>query len=123
MLPLASTSDLVRVITSAAANVLVHASWVDNNSGTITPDRTNTAAITTATTTTVVGSPGASTQRNVRGMFLRNTHASVDTDVTVDQTDGTNAETIIKATLRAGDSLVMSKSGRWYHYDANARLY
>ena len=49
MLILSSTSDLLRVTTSAAGDVDVHASWVDNASGTITPGRTNTAAITTAT--------------------------------------------------------------------------
>jgi len=52
MLILSSTSDIIRVVTSAAADVDVHASWVDNASGTITPGRTNTAPITTATTTT-----------------------------------------------------------------------
>jgi len=43
MLLLTSTSDLVQVVTGQAVTTDVHASWVDNASGTITPGRTNTA--------------------------------------------------------------------------------
>ena len=66
MLNLASTSDVLRVVTGAAADIDVHSSWVDLNGTTVTPGRTNTPAITTATTTTIVGSPAASTVRSVR---------------------------------------------------------
>ena len=59
MIILASTSDLIRVITSHAASIEVHTSYVDLNGTTVTPGRTNTL-ITTATTATIVGSPGAS---------------------------------------------------------------
>ncbi len=62
MIILASTSDLIRVVTSHAATIEVHASFVDLNGTTVTPGRTNTL-ISTATTTTIVGSPGASTVR------------------------------------------------------------
>lgn len=78
MLILSSTSDLVRVVTASAVDIDVHASWADNASGTVTPGRTNTL-ITTATTTSVVGSPAASTQRTVQYLSVRNTHASTPT--------------------------------------------
>lgn len=104
MLLLTSTSDLLQVVTGAAVAVDVHASWVDYASGTVTPDRTNTA-ITTATTTTVVGSPGASTQRNAKSLHLRNKDASASVDVTVRHTDGTTVIELIKISLAAGDSL------------------
>src|SRR3990167_2821576 len=107
MLLLASTSDLLRVVTSAAVTVDVHASWADLNSGTVTPGRTNTP-ITTATTTTVVASPGASTYRTVKSLYIRNRHATTACDVTVIHTDGTNAMELTKVTLSAGDTL---------HYD------
>ena len=122
MLLLTSTSDLVRVITSAAASIHVHASWVDNASGTITPDRTNTAAITTATTTTVVASPGASTQRNVRFLSVYN-NGTADCDVTVIHSDGTNIETLIKVPLRPGELLISTRLGRWIHYDFTGTRY
>lgn len=57
MLLLTSTSDILRVTTGTATTTIeIHASYIDNASGTITPGRTNTR-ITTATTTTVVASP------------------------------------------------------------------
>ena len=44
MIILASTSDLIRVITSHAATVEVHASYVDLNGTTVTPGRKNTVS-------------------------------------------------------------------------------
>jgi hypothetical protein len=106
VLLLGGTSDLLRVVTGQAVNVAVHASYVDNNTstGAITPGRTNTA-ISTATTTTVTGSPAASTIRNVKTLHVRNTHASSAVDVTVNHTDGTTSVDLYKVTLAAGESL------------------
>lgn len=62
MINLASTSDKLQVVTDVAgSDIRVHASWVDLNGTTVTPGRTNTPGITTATTTDVVASPAAST--------------------------------------------------------------
>ena len=49
MLLLTSTTDSVRVVTSAATNVEIHAAYADNNSGTVSAGRLDTN-ITTATT-------------------------------------------------------------------------
>lgn len=123
MLLLTSTSDLVRVVTDAAGDIEVHASYMDNNAGTITPGRTNTASITTATTTTVVGSPGSGEQRNVKHLNIRNNHASQAVLVTVFHTDGTNQEDLMEVTLLAGEALVFNQAGVWIHYDANGGMY
>lgn len=117
MLLLTSTSDIIRVVTGSAANLNVHASWVDNNAGTITPGRTNTAAITTATTTTTVGSPAASTQRNVKTLYITNNHATASTQVTVQHFDGTTSEDVAGCTLLAGEKLAMIEDGSWRHRD------
>jgi hypothetical protein len=110
MILLASTSDLLRIVTSQAVNTDVHTSWVDLNGTTVTPGRTNTA-ISTATTTTVVGSPGSSTYRTVKTLAIRNKHASTTQDVTVVHTDGTTAVELMIASLAAGECL---------HYDEHA---
>lgn len=110
MILLTSTSDLLRVTTSSTANIDVHASFVDLSGSTVTPGRTNTT-ISTATTTTVVGSPAASTQRTVKSLHIRNRHASSTNDVTVLHTDGTTSVELIKLTLAAGWVL---------HYDEGA---
>ena len=38
MMNLASTSDVLRIVTGAAADIRVHASWVDLSGTTVTPD-------------------------------------------------------------------------------------
>jgi hypothetical protein len=109
MIILAST-DLISLVTSAISSIDVHASWMDTvvTGGvvTVTPGRLNTAAITTATTTTVVAAPAASTYRNVKFLSVRNNHATVACDVTLQHNDGTLTKTIIKTTLQAGECLV-----------------
>jgi hypothetical protein len=110
VLLLTSTSDKIQVITSAVGDVEVHATWVDNASGTITPGRTNTPSITTAATTDVVASPAASTQRNVQSLVIRNAHASVSNTVTVRHTDGTTTVDVFRTTL-APDEVIQFLDG------------
>ena len=125
MLILASTSDIVRIVTSAAAQIEVHASYGDLtvSTGAVDLNRTNTAAITTATTTTVVPSPGSGVKRNVKHLNITNDHASVACVITVEHTDGTTAVEMISVTLLAGENMVLGEDGRWTHYDANGAVY
>lgn len=104
MLLLASTSDKLRLTTSAAINVDVHASYVDLNGSTVTPGRQNTA-ISTAATTDIVSSPGASTYRTVKTLTIRNRNASTVVKITLIHTDGTNAMQLVDVTLPAGFTL------------------
>lgn len=121
MLLLTSTSDLVRVVTSAVCDIEVHASYVDNNAGTITPGRTNTA-ISTATTTTVVASPGSGVQRNVKALQITN-NAATSVFVEVLHTDGTTPIELIGVTLLGGENLGFREDGSWIHRDANGAEY
>lgn len=123
MLLLTSTSDIIRVVTGSAADVDVHASWLDNTSGTITAGRTNTAAITTATTTTVVGSPASGAQRNVKHLNITNSHASVSTTVLVQHFDGTTSEDLMGVTLLPGENLIFTAEGEWTHHDVQGAEY
>lgn len=104
MILLTSTSDLLRITTSSTANIDVHASYVDLSGTTVTPARLNTT-ISTATTTTVVGSPASSTQRTVKTLFVRNRHATTSNDITILHTDGTTSVEFIKVSLLAGYTL------------------
>lgn len=121
MLLLASTSDLLRVVTSAAITTDVHASFVDVSGSTVTPGRTNTP-ITTVTTTTVVASPASSTYRTVKTLTVRNRHATTAQDVTIVHTDGTNAMELVKATLSAGDALHYDESNGFTVRDLFGRI-
>lgn len=119
MLLLASTSDLLRVVTSAASAVDVQANYADLLSGTVTPGRTNTA-ITTATTTTIVGSPGASTYRTVKQLSIRNKGGSTQI-VTVLHSDGTTICEVIEATLGPDCSLQYHEAAGWWVTDTQGR--
>lgn len=112
-----ATSDVIRVVTSAAATVSCYAAWGDLSGTTVTLGRTPTLIITAATTTIVPG-PAAATVRNVKSLVLSNTHASLTCVVTVEQFDGANVQRMIRFTLLAGESAVMIEDGRWFHRDS-----
>lgn len=117
MLLLTSTSDIIRVVTGAAVSTItVQTSYVDNASGTITPLRTNTN-ISTATTTTIVASPSASTQRNVKLISITNNNATTSCQVTVQHFDGTTSVDLMGVTLKAGENLICDENGNWHHHD------
>jgi hypothetical protein len=113
MLLLMPTTDKIQLISAQAATLDVHSSFVDYASGTITPGRTN-AAITTATTTDIVAAPGASTQRNAKTINVRNKHATLSCDVTVQHTDGTTVVELVKMTLSPGDTLEYIEGVGWF---------
>ena len=122
MLLLTSTSDIVRVITGAAvSSITVHTSYVDNASGTITPARTNTL-ISTATTTTIVAAPGASTQRNVKLISITN-NSAIACQVTVQHFDGTVSVDLMGVTVRAGENLIFDDVGNWKHHDTQGAAF
>lgn len=123
MLLLTSTSDIIRVVSGSAAQLEVHASWIDRTGTTDSPGRTNTPHITTATTTTVVGNPASSTSRNVKHLNITNDHASQSCVVTVEHYDGTTAIELMSFTLLPGENMIFSEEGRWTHRDAQGAQY
>jgi len=123
MLLLNSTADVLRLVTGAAANSIdVHASWVDLSGATVTPGRQNTV-ITTAATTTVVPAPGASTTRNLKGLYVTNDSAGTSCSVAVEHFDGTNTVEIIQFNLLPGENMAYREDGSWVHRDAQGAEY
>jgi hypothetical protein len=113
MILLTSTTDSIRLVTSDATNIDVHVSWIDMNGSTVTPGRTNTL-ISTATTTTIVAAPAASTVRNIKHISIRNRGTTTASNVTVvhRESGSTDAE-MIKSLLQPGNSLVYEEHSRW----------
>ncbi len=109
MLILYST-DVIRIVTDAAAAVDVHASWADNNAGAFAVGRTPTK-ITTATTTTIVAAPTTPAVRTVTRLNIRNTSTATTVTVTVEFYDGTNAIQLEKRVLGPGATLKFTKNG------------
>lgn len=123
MLLLTSTSDLVQVTTATATSTIeVHASYVDISGTTVTPLRTNTR-ITTATTTTIVGSPAASTQRNLKGLYVTNNSTGTSCSISVNHTDGTNNVELMQFVLLPGENMGYREDGSWVHHDAQGAEY
>lgn len=123
MLILASTSDIIRIVTgTAVTTITVHATWADNAAGSITPGRTNTG-ITGATTTTVVASPAGSTYRNVKLLSIANNSASTNTTITVQHYDGTTSIDLFTATLLAGETIYFTEYGGFFHCDSQGAKY
>lgn len=120
MLLLASTSDIIRVDTSGTANIDAHVSWVDKSGSTITPGRTNTT-ISSATTTTIAGSPAASTYRTIKTIHIRNRHATTANTITVEHFDGTTGVELISLSLLAGYVLHYDEGAGWEILDTLGR--
>jgi hypothetical protein len=125
---LKGTSDLIQITTGSAGDIEVHASWAVSTDGSpptlASFDSEAYASITTATTTTIVSGVASSTVK-LKTISIFNNHASVSNLVYCDNTDGTDTVVIAGSycTLLPKESLVMTESGIWLHYDANGALY
>lgn len=111
MIVLASTSDLLQIVTREAVTVDVQADWVDGVA-TATPGRTNTL-ISTATTTTVVAAPAGGVYRTIKTVHIRNRSATAAVKVTVVHTDGTTAVEMHACTIKPSGSLDYDERRGW----------
>ena len=122
MLILDGANDSLYVYPLFGSDVEVHASWVDNNAGTLTPGRTNTASITTATNTVVVAAPGSGVQRAIGFLSVRNNHASAVEGVYIAHYDGTEYTILCQCVLFPGGAVVLTNKGKFVRYTANAEV-
>ena len=122
MLLLASTSDLLTVVTSAATAVNVYAAYIDyDGTSTTTPGRRNTS-IAAITTTTVVASPGAGVTRNIKSLIVSNANATTSQEIQVRLTDGTTNVELCTITLAGGESLQYSEGNGFTILDPLGRI-
>lgn len=108
MIYLTATTDKLQLVTSAAATVDVVALYVEAVTSGLTgqnPGRQLTA-ITTATTTDILGAPGASNTRTLKQVTVRNKDATNQVDVTLlYNANGTTYE-LYKVTLLPGEAFI-----------------
>lgn len=123
MLLLTTTGHLVQLAAGTAGALDCHVSYIDNNSGAITPAAVDIASITGTSATTIVASPGSGVQRNVKNISINNNSGTVTTTITVTHYDGTNTETLYYASLGPNETVVMDEVAGWSHYDANGNPY
>lgn len=105
MIILSGTSDKLKMASSSVAPVDVHASWVDNASGTITPGRINSTNAA-AGTIEIISNPASGVQRNVKELYVRNRDASVANTITIIVDESGSDYELIKVTLEAGQTLM-----------------
>jgi hypothetical protein len=105
VIPLTATTDSIEVVTSAAVTVDAVVGYRDNSAAgqSKAPGRA-TAAISTATTTTLVSGPSAGA-RAIETLHLRNRSSSASVDVTVRFNANASIFELHKVTLRAGEAL------------------
>jgi hypothetical protein len=71
----------------------------------------------------VVASPGASTSRNVKALYVTNNSAGTNCAVGVIHSDGTNVVELYQVILLPGENLTFNEEGGWRHRDANGAEY
>lgn len=101
---LTSQTDVINLTTSTVADIDIQASWDDITTTTFTPGRTNTK-FTSAKTDIIIGHPGASTQRQIKTIVIRNIHATTSNIISITHTDGSTSVTVYSRTLLAGEAV------------------
>jgi hypothetical protein len=119
MLILASTSESLEIITSAAGSVDYVAGYADHTTSGATAGSA-TGNISTATTTTAIAAPASSTQRQIREVTVRNAGTAAN-HVTVQLKPSGTALTVVKAALQPGETLAYSAGQGWYSLDSAGR--
>jgi hypothetical protein len=119
-----ATGSKLQIVTSAAGAIEVGGSYVDRNESADTSiaDDINLPQITTATTTDILTAAAAGHKFNVKGLIIRNVHATVTNIVTVKHTDGTNSVTFFPCTLLPGEGLHINDAGVPFVYDATGAV-
>lgn len=121
---LSGTTDKLQLITSSAATIDVNAGYVDagSASGTVSAIAPQNTAISSATTTDIVGAPGSSTIRNVKQFTARNKDASLSCDVTVQINVSGTLYQLHKVTLGVGDCLQYIEGVGFFTLTSTAKL-
>lgn len=118
---LGSTTSKVQLITAAIGTIRHSASWVDDltTGPTFTPDGITNAVVSTAATVDLVPVPAASTKRNIKSMNVSNTDAAVAQLIVIQQSDGSNTDTLWKGTLQINERVSYEDGIGWTYYGAD----
>jgi hypothetical protein len=108
---LTATDQSITLVTGSAVTIDYVVTWSDNTTTVITPG-SGQGNITTATTTTIIAAPAASTYRAIKGVMITNRHASSSQTVQLFKLVGASSFAISQElSLLAGQSAVLSETG------------
>ena len=114
---LIGTTDSMEVVTSSTSAIDYVASYIDYTSSAATPGA-SAGAIASATTTTFVAAPSASTQRQLKRANFRNNGATSNTLTIQKDISGTNY-VMYSTTLGPGETLAINSEGEHRVYDSS----
>lgn len=118
---LANTTETLEILTSAAVSVDYFVNYVDHTTSAATPGQSN-GNISTATTTTIVSAPAASTQRQILYMSIRNRSTTASNTITIKHdTSGTERYIGSDIVLAPGETLEYTKEEGFVVKDKNGR--
>lgn len=113
MIILDNTTEILELTTTAAVSTDVYVSYADITSSAFTGGAQDTN-ISTATTTTILSAPAASTQRQVKYAAIRNRSSTSSQTVTVKHdTSGTERYLTADVILSAGETLTYTQDLGW----------
>lgn len=113
MIILDNTTEILELTTTAAVSTDVYVSYADITSSAFTGGAQDTN-ISTATTTTILSAPAASTQRQVKYVAIRNRSTTSSQTVTVKHdTSGTERYLTADVVLSAGETLTYTQDLGW----------
>jgi hypothetical protein len=119
MIALTNTTHILEVTTSEATAVDVLVSYVDHTTsgGTLGDEAT---LITTATTTTVLSAPAASTQRQIKMINIMNTGSTANI-ITVKKDISATEYDLVRVSLQANERLQYLDGQGWTSYTADGQ--
>ena len=122
MIVLNTATDVVRVITASANAVDCHVTYVDNVTATPYLAARQNTAISSAGTTTILGSPAASTQRQVKKLSI--VAKGGGNTVTIQLFDGSTAFLLFGngIPISVGETIEYEDVTGWRVLDANGQL-
>lgn len=121
MIILDSTTQTLELLSTSTASTDYYVAYADITTTTLIPGQSN-GNITTATTTTILAAPSASTQRQVKAVSIRNRATTASQGVTIKFDDsGTERYLTSDITLAAGETLQYSSDLGWTVKDRNGR--
>lgn len=113
MIILSSTTHTLELLTGSAVNVDYSVDWADITTSAFTPGNSN-GQITTATTTTLVSAPAASTQRQIKRISIINISTTTAQTITLKfDVSGTERYISPTITLRPGETYEYLDDAGW----------
>ncbi len=120
MIALTSTSMTLELVTTSTASTDYNVTYVDHTSSGGTAGSSD-GNIASATTTTILAAPGASAQRQIRQLTIKNKGTSSQTVTLQKDVSGSNREITPAITLAAQETLLIDSAGMITLYDSAGR--